>query len=87
MVVVILKMKWLKATCFFVTCVFVLERNPTIVVEIAEPIFAPITIHSAISTEMIPALSAVRVMMVAHVLVCMIVVMIVPIRTNHHIER
>ena len=68
-------------------CVLVLERNPTIVVEIADHILAPMTIPSAISIEMIPPFSAVSVMIVTPVLVCMMVVITVPIRTNHRIER
>lgn len=80
-------MKWPKATCFFVACVLVLERNHTRVVEIADHMLAPITSPSAISTLIIPALSAVSVMMVAPVLVCMIVVSTVPIRTNPQIGR
>ena len=86
-VVEMLNMKCPKATCFFVACVLVLERKPTRVVEIADHMLAPITIPRAISTGISPAFNAVNVMIVAPVLVCMIVVITVPISTNHQIGR
>lgn len=86
-IVVMLNVKWPNATCLFVDCVLVLERKPTSVVVIADPMFAPITSPRAISIEIRPELRAVRMITVAPVLVCMIVVMIVPISTYPQIER
>lgn len=57
------------------------------VVVIADHKLAQITIPSAISSVMILAFRAVSVIIVAPVLVCIIVVMIVPIKTYHHIEK
>lgn len=81
-----LKIKWLNATCRLVFWDFVLDRSPIIVVEIADPILAPITIPRAMSREISWPWSAVSVITIVHALVWIAVVTNIPMRTNPQIE-